>query len=42
MSLGRKNDDLGFVTPLLYTHSNSRVEAAPEVELFQYILDNTR
>ena len=26
----------------LYTHIKSRVEVAPEVELFQYILDNTR
>ena len=25
-----------------YTHIKSRVEAAPEVELFLYILDNTR
>ncbi len=25
-----------------YTHIKSRVEAAPDVELFPYILDNTR
>ncbi len=28
--------------PFRYTHIKSRVEAAPEVELFPYILDNTR
>ncbi len=27
---------------LEFTHNKSRVEVTPEVELFQYILDNTR
>ncbi len=30
------------VVDQMYTHNKSRVEAAPEVEPFQYILDNTR
>ncbi len=34
--LARKVDDV------YNTHIKSRVEAAPEVELFPYILDNTR